>query len=80
MTLKKVVQLLTLKIKFKAGDQDSMIKGIKEKAEVALDKEGVELLSIGLSELKIWFKRKVKDVPVYLKEDFPDRGIHEARI
>ena len=51
--LKKAVQLPVPTIKFKAGDQDSMIKGIKEEVEVALDKEGVELLSLRLTELRI---------------------------
>ena len=36
-TLKKRVKLQTPTIKFKAGDQDSMTKGIKEEAEEALD-------------------------------------------
>ena len=33
----------------------------------------------GNSSKKLRFKKK-KGVPEYLKEDFPDRGIHEARI
>ncbi len=53
MILKKAVQLPMPTIKFKAGDQDSMIKGIKEEAEVALDKEGVELHILRLNVLRI---------------------------
>jgi len=35
----------------------------------------------GSSASKIRFKKKKGgEVPQYLKEDFPDRGIHEARI
>lgn len=33
----------------------------------------------GNSSKKLRFKKK-KALPEYLKEDFPDRGIHEARI
>ena len=36
--------------------------------------------SIVGSKADLRFKKQKKGVPDYLKEDFPDRGIHEARL